>query len=53
MLSSILLAPRLFSFGFEVPVLFGVPAALPWILGLLGMAAYLALCVRAEMAEGE
>ncbi|MGE0641425.1 MAG: tetratricopeptide repeat protein [Thermoanaerobaculia bacterium] len=52
-LSSILLAPRLFSFGFEVPVLFGVPAWLPWILGLLGMAAYLALCVRAEMAEGE
>lgn len=52
-LSSILLAPRILSFGFELPVLFGLPASLPWTLAILGLAIYLALCVRAELAEGE
>lgn len=52
-LSAILLAPRIFSFGFELPLLFGLPAGLPWTLAISGLAIYLALCIRAELAEGE
>jgi tetratricopeptide (TPR) repeat protein len=50
--AAILLAPMLFTLGVDVPILSGLPQAVPWTLCVLGAAAYLGLCVRAELREG-
>jgi tetratricopeptide (TPR) repeat protein len=51
-LSAAVLAPRLVSSGIEVPILGGVPTGPAWFLGLIGLAVYVVLCVRAELGEG-
>lgn len=51
-LSAALLGPRLFAIGIEAPILGGVPAGLAWMLALTGLAAYVLLCVRAELGDG-
>jgi len=45
--------PLLFSIGIVVPVAGGLPAGPPWVLFVLGLLVYVALCVRSELGEGE
>jgi tetratricopeptide (TPR) repeat protein len=45
--------PLLFSIGIAVPLPGGLPASPPWVMFVLALAIYVALCVRSELGEEE
>jgi hypothetical protein len=45
----ILLLPRLFALGIDVPILGGLANRMPWALAIFGLAVYVALCMRTEL----
>jgi len=49
-LTIIVLLPRLFTLGIDVPILGGVATRAPLILALVALAIYVALCARSELA---
>jgi tetratricopeptide (TPR) repeat protein len=52
-LTMIVLAPRLFTLGIDVPILGGLGSRVPWFLALAGLAAYIAVCLRGELLAGK